>query len=123
MENNSVIFDKNRLTEINRIMQDREVKNLLYSGESDTIAYVIYNSIQNGYITPTISEPETVINATIMSNLNIGIDVGQIEYLEKYALDKLERAQKKEMKKIQLKETKSKYLHEEIEEKLCNVSQ
>lgn len=62
------------------------------TGETTSyLADAIYNGAQNICIAPTIKDTEAVLNAVICRNWNVGTDLGQIELMELFASEQIEK--------------------------------
>lgn len=60
-------------------------------GFTSDVADAFYNSI-NAIISPSLLDPETLLNAILTQEYNIGYNIGQLEYLERFSLETLESA-------------------------------
>ena len=58
---------------------------ILTTGETSIIADAMYNHVPRLCITPDLNDPEALLNAILCEYYQIADDVGQVEYLEKYA--------------------------------------
>ncbi len=87
----------------------------LTTGETDYLSDAIYNSIDNICIAPNIDDTESLLNAAMCSYYRIGKNVGQVELMDKFALEEMEKSFGSSCKgrKILDKQPKQ-YLHEAI---------
>ena len=89
----------------------------LTTGETDYLSDAIYNNISI-CISPRMDDPEALLNATLCSYYRIGTNVGQVELMDKLALDEIENSFNKKSKKNMLDIQPKQHLHEAIG-KLC----
>ncbi len=84
-------------------------------GYTTSISDAIYSGITKMCVAPYFQDVETLINAEICSELNIGDNVGQVELMESFAIQEIEKSiMSISEKKYSLKENKNKFLHELI---------
>jgi hypothetical protein len=88
-------------------------KKMLTPGETSYVADAIYAE-KNLVITPDLNDYETLINARIIKECFIGTDIGQVELMDKYSLDKIENALSREHPYKYLSKQNYPFLHEVI---------
>ena len=71
-------------------------------------------SESNIFVFPNLKDLETLINASILQGLNFGIDLGQIELMEKYGVDEINRLLNRNFHLNKFKEKNISYLHDLI---------
>lgn len=89
------------------------------NGETSCITDVLANRVQKLIISPDLEDPEAVLNARICErHLKIAHNVGQIEYMDKFASDYLNQANKlaPDISNLKYEFPKSGFLHEKVEE-------
>lgn len=59
------------------------------TGETSYIADALYNN-KNVCVAPTLTDIETIINSSLIKEYSLGMDLGQVELMETYALDRIE---------------------------------
>lgn len=91
---------------------------IVTTGDTNTVSDAFYNGI-NICVSPTVGDAEAAMNALMCRNYKIGVDVAQIELMDKYSLDEMEKtfAEFKELSSWPLQINPNvKYLHERLEE-------
>ena len=83
------------------------------TGETSYVADALYNN-KNICISPSLNDPETLLNAILVREYSVGSDVAQIELMDFFALDELEKAFSKENKTDFLSKQEHPKLHERI---------
>lgn len=82
-------------------------------GDTNYIADSIYNNC-NSIISPSLNDAENLINASLVNYYDIGIDLGQVELMESFAVYEIEKSFK-EYKKDYLSIQSYPKLHEVID--------
>lgn len=85
------------------------------TGETSFLADVIYNGVNRICISPNLSDPEALLNASLCSYYNIGNDLGQVELMGRYATEEIEKSYNN-FNKFNKLDGIDLYLHEKIEE-------
>lgn len=68
---------------------------LLLTGETSYLADAMYRGIQKITLTPNLNDPEELLNASLCRSTLVGDDLGQVEFLEKYAVDTIQKSLEK----------------------------
>jgi hypothetical protein len=89
------------------------------TGETSYISDAFYN-LKNICVSPTLTDPETLLNAILCKSYDIGADVAQVELSENFATEFIEKAFFKEPKKNYLSVQQKTLLHDRINN-LCNT--
>lgn len=66
-------------------------KKVFTTGETSYVADAIYNK-KNICIAPSLNDPETLLNAILVKEYSVGVDIGQVELMDVFALNQLEEA-------------------------------
>jgi len=83
------------------------------TGETSYIADALYNN-KNICIAPTLTDTETLLNASLIKEYSFGTNLGQVELMDMYALDKIEECLERPNTEIKLSKQNLPYLHELI---------
>lgn len=92
---------------------------LFTTGETSYISDAFYN-LKDICVAPTLTDPETLLNAILCRSYGIGVDVAQVELSEDFAAEAIEKAYFKKLKKNYLSVQKAHLLHDRINN-LCNT--
>jgi len=68
---------------------------LMLTGETSYLADAIYNGVQKIALAPNLDDPEELLNASLCRTTLIGDDLGQVEFLGKYAVETVQKSLKK----------------------------
>lgn len=90
------------------------------TGETSLIADALYNRVASLCISPSLDDPEEMLNASLCHAYQLGVDVGRIEYLEKYATDHLKELYSQNCISQDIK-PKNLTLTERIENEICRT--
>lgn len=88
-----------------------ESRRYFTTGSTNSLADAIYNNKQI-CISPNLNDYEEVLNAIGCSAFGVGSDIGQVEYMERFALEYVEKAFEKS--KAYSVSIKNKKLHEKV---------
>lgn len=105
---NSLIINKTNYFE-----ELKKTRWLFTTGETSFVSDAFYNLI-NLCISPSLDDYESLLNAILITEYNIGTDVSKLELLGKYSIDIIEESFAKKLKHNYLNEIKSPLLHEKI---------
>lgn len=89
------------------------------TGETSFIADAFYNN-KNIMIAPNLNDYEGLLNSILVRLYQIGSDLGQLEFMNNFALEELEKSISRKYKDNYLSIQSYPFLHEKIEE-ICNV--
>jgi hypothetical protein len=84
-------------------------------GNTDSISDSLYNN-KKIIISPNINNVEALINGVLVSEYNIGYNLGQIELMETLAVEEIENAYNKTYAEVELNNKQHLQLHEMIDE-------
>ena len=89
------------------------------TGETSFVADALYNGAKV-CIAPNLNDPETLLNAILIRHYNLGDDLAQVELMESYAIETIEKSYSSwnEKNYILKKEESETQLHMELE-KIC----
>lgn len=122
---NKIAFFSNLEKEHENIDYFSNVKNDLYkkvlyscckmftTGDTNCVADAIYNN-KNICIAPSLKDPEALINSILVKENSIGVNLGQIELMNSFALNELNEALDKQNRNNFLSKQNNPYLHERI---------
>lgn len=97
-----------------RIEELLPLHNIGYNtGETGYIADCFYNK-QPMCIIPSLDNPESMLNAILCEQYNIGADLGQVDTSTNYLINRLKFSIEKKFDSNYLSEQNRKYLHEEL---------
>lgn len=88
-------------------------KNVFCAAEASFLIDALISE-SNIFVFPNLKDLETLINASILQGLNFGIDLGQIELMEKYGVDEINRLLNRNFHLNKFKEKNISYLHDLI---------
>jgi hypothetical protein len=91
---------------------------LFTTGETSFVSDAFYNLISI-CVSPSLDDHETLLNAILCREYDIGTDVGQIELGGKFAIDEIENAYKFRRRYDYLNNQEIEFLHNKVEE--CNI--
>jgi hypothetical protein len=86
---------------------------VLLAGETSYLSDVMYNW-KNVCIFPSFSDKESLLNALIISEYKIGVNLGQIELIGPLIFDTLQEAISTPMNRLYMQKQNLKYLHQHI---------
>jgi hypothetical protein len=115
--NGSVFINETaRLLELNKILKYIDLKEYYFTdGNTDNLADAIYSK-KKIIVSPSLKNREAMLNSILLNKYKIGIDIGQVELMDRFCLDEIENAMSFNLKKIELKKSNAKQLHEIINE-------
>lgn len=88
---------------------------LFTTGETSFVADAIYNEVSRICIAPNLNDSESLLNAILCKYYGIGDDIAQVEYMEKYSIEAVEKSFKKSQENNYLSKQKRKMLHELVD--------
>lgn len=113
---NVFINETSRLLELNKTIKYIDLKEYyLTDGNTDNVADAIYSK-KKIIITPSVKNREAMLNSIVLHKYKIGIDIGQVELMDRFCLDEIENAMGFNLKRIELQKSNNKQLHEIIDE-------
>jgi hypothetical protein len=94
---------------------------LFTTGETSFISDGIYNKINRLCIAPDLADPEALLNSILCRQYDIGDDIGQVEYLESYAVEAVENSYNNDKIVDYLSAQTRETLHERIMNEVCSI--
>lgn len=70
----------------------RNAKWLLLTGETSYLTDAMYGGVQKIALTPNLDDPEELLNACLCRATLVGDDLGQVEFLERYAVETIQKS-------------------------------
>lgn len=105
-----------RSLELNKILKYINLNDYYFTdGNTDSIADLIYSK-KKIIVSPSLENKESLLNSIILDRYKIGVDVGQVELMNKFSLEEIENAKSFNLNKIKLTNSKTKQLHEMIDD-------
>lgn len=84
------------------------------TGESSYIADAIYNKVGRICIAPSLSDPETLLNAICCRMLNLGDDLAQVELMDKFSVDEIEKSRNSPAVSKYFETSTAEHLHQKV---------
>jgi len=101
-------------------LDERKTDFFITDGSTSNISDAFYSG--GRVITcPALDNYENLVNAIMIKNNNIGSDLGQVELMDKYAIEQFEKAFDKEYNENYLCVKNYSQLHEKVEEYACSI--
>lgn len=88
---------------------------LITTGETSYVADAFYQE-KGICITPSLDDPESLLNGILIREYGIGIDMAQVELMGSFALEEVEQAIAFEVDKEFLSRQNLQYLHQKVED-------
>lgn len=108
------INENKRLLELNKILKYIDLNEYYFTdGNTDSIADLIYNK-KKIIISPSVKNKESLLNAILLDRYKIGVDIGQVELMDRFSFEEIENAKSFKLNPIKLTNSKTKQLHEMI---------
>ncbi|HVI41038.1 MAG TPA: hypothetical protein VM577_10280 [Anaerovoracaceae bacterium] len=92
----------------------------LSTGETSYIADAIYNSVKRVCIIPNLIDPESLLNAVMCKLYQLGDDLAQVELMDKYSVEEIEKSQNRKSAERYIDKVSTKKLDEKVKE-LCTL--
>lgn len=103
-----------RLIELNKTLKYINLKDWhITDGNTSSIADAIY-SRKKIIITPSLKNNEALLNSILLEEYKVGVDIGQVELMDRFVLNEIENSMSVNLKQIQLNDNKNLQLHEMI---------
>jgi len=81
--------------DLKKHLEKNSYQSIFTTGETSYIADAFYSGC-NICVSPTLGDVETLLNAILVKEYKLGTDIHQVEFMESYALDEVEKALNKE---------------------------
>lgn len=94
--------------------------NVLTDGNTSVLCDALFNN-KKIIVSPSTDDVEQLINASFIKYFDIGPNIGQIEFMDKYAVEDLNKAYET-LKEVNCDNYHQQYLHDKIEELAQSIS-
>ena len=121
--NSNICIDEySRFKSLHKILKHVDLNDYYFTdGNTNNISDAIYNK-KKILISPSLNNKESLLNAILLDRYKIGVDVAQVELMNKFSIEEIENAMETKLNKIQLFNSKNLQLHEMIDELANNKS-